>query len=290
MASLIPPLKPPLLLIKDDNVVGLNCKPSNNLRSKLVHVKDKTPKDKQSNVVYGLTYSETSCAQSYVELQHLVESLPVVEWKKGENVFHEFEGYFFERATTTTTLELLKKWEVRKDDTFVLAYPKAGNTWMLQIISLILNNGDVNKANGTNISFRVPFLEMSPVKHYSQVSMVPSPPTVIDDLPSPRLIKTHLPYQVLPKQTWDIKPKVIYVARNPKDLAVSYYHFTEYNLGMPNFATFGDFLDEFCAARVYGGHYLEEAKFWWERRDEPNVLFVKYEDMKKVCKVGIFLI
>ncbi|XP_072030175.1 uncharacterized protein [Amphiura filiformis] len=46
--------------------IATSYKPSNNLRSKLVHVKDKIPKDKQSNLVYGLTCSETSCAQSYV--------------------------------------------------------------------------------------------------------------------------------------------------------------------------------------------------------------------------------
>ena len=68
-------------------------------------------------------------------------------------------------------------------------------------------------------------------------------------MPSPRLIKTHLPYKILPKKVFEVNPKVIYVARNPKDLAVSYYHFTKYNLGMPDFDTFGGFLEEFQAAR-----------------------------------------
>ena len=41
-------------------------KPINTLRGKLVHVKDKQAKDKQSNVVYGLTCAEKDCKESYV--------------------------------------------------------------------------------------------------------------------------------------------------------------------------------------------------------------------------------
>ena len=38
----------------------------NTLRSKLVKVKDKQPKDKQSNLVYGLVCGEKVCKESYV--------------------------------------------------------------------------------------------------------------------------------------------------------------------------------------------------------------------------------
>lgn len=43
---------------------------------------------------------------------------------------------------------------------------------------------------------------------------------------SPRFIKTHLPFHLLPRQirTGERRPRIIYVARNPKDTCVSYYH------------------------------------------------------------------
>lgn len=39
-----------------------------------------------------------------------------------------------------------------------------------------------------------------------------------------RFIKTHLPFKLLPPTIMETKAKVVYVARHPKDVVVSYYH------------------------------------------------------------------
>jgi len=66
---------------------------------------------------------------------------------------------------------------------------------------------------------RVPFLEMA------TGTVFPQPDYNI--LPSPRIVKSHLPYNVIPKSAnEDSKCKYIYIARNPKDVAVSYFEFT----------------------------------------------------------------
>lgn len=44
-----------------------------------------------------------------------------------------------------------------------------------------------------------------------------------ENMSSPRHFKTHLPLSLLPPDLLSTS-KVIYVARNPKDVAVSYYH------------------------------------------------------------------
>ena len=40
----------------------------------------------------------------------------------------------------------------------------------------------------------------------------------------PRLLKTHLSYDMLPEQVREKKPKIVYVTRNPRDAVVSYYN------------------------------------------------------------------
>ena len=82
-----------------------------------------------------------------------------------------------------------------------------------------------------------------------QVSLVPPFYMAINNMPSPRFIKSHLPAKLLPNQIFEKKPKIIYVTRNPKDLVVSYFHFTQYLPHLQKYETFGDCLEEFSAGK-----------------------------------------
>ena len=59
------------------------------------------------------------------------------------------------------------------------------------------------------------------------------------NLPSPRIIKTHLPFEFLPPKLLDTC-KVIFVGRNPKDVCVSFYH---HHILLSEFKMTGTFLD-----------------------------------------------
>ncbi|XP_035679887.1 sulfotransferase 1C2A-like [Branchiostoma floridae] len=86
--------------------------------------------------------------------------------------------------------------------------------------------------------------------------------------------------------------KIISIMRNPKDIAISYYHFaTRLNFNKNDWETFaGDFLN----GRWQYGDLYHHVLGWWQMRDDPHFLFLKYEDMKKdnkgaVEKVAAFL-
>ena len=77
---------------------------------------------------------------------------------------------------------------------------------------------------------RVPFLELGGLKPKSTTDALEKPPFVkdpvafADSLPTskPRVIKSHLTFEMLPPNLLDTC-KVVYVCRNPKDTIVSFY-------------------------------------------------------------------
>ena len=70
----------------------------------------------------------------------------------------------------------------------------------------------------------------------------------VHKLASPRFIKTHLPFNLLPKQirNGEKKPKIIYVNRNAKDTCVSYFHHCQLLEG------YSGTFEEFCALFIGG--------------------------------------
>ena len=74
---------------------------------------------------------------------------------------------------------------------------------------------------------RVPFIEgmILPFKSYPYTVNVESIEKMFSSFPAPRVFKSHLSYDMVPKGPNEAsKPRYIYVMRNPKDAFVSFYH------------------------------------------------------------------
>ncbi|CAL8072370.1 unnamed protein product [Orchesella dallaii] len=104
---------------------------------------------------------------------------------------------------------------------------------------------------------------------------------IVRNKDSPRFVQSHLPWSLLPKQirTGEKKPKIIYVARNPKDVCVSFYHHRVLIEGY--LGTLDDPVEEFTNDRTLYAPFWLHVEAFWERRNEPNVLFITYEDLKQ---------
>lgn len=210
-----------------------------------------------------------------------MESLPVLQVKVNE---WTSEKYFdvlgmkipvFVAPNPKLLSDVISNFQTRAEDVFVVTYPKSGTTWMQETIWQIYNNGE---NTSKNIFERVPFLEFSASPRLGEFADIAK-------VPSPRLMKSHLSYSIIPKGSSDgTKCKYIYIARNPKDVAVSYFHFTV------SLASFGNgyngpweffsklFIDGNVGWNKWNDHVLG---CWWKHKDDPNVLFLKYEDLKK---------
>ncbi|KAL1436969.1 hypothetical protein MTO96_048990 [Rhipicephalus appendiculatus] len=85
--------------------------------------------------------------------------------------------------------------------------------------------------------------------------------------------------------------KYIYVIRNPYDCCVSYYHHCK---GLPWYrftdGSFDDFVDAFVRGKVTYGDYFDHLLSWYDHRNDPNVLFLTYEDLKKDAPASVLRI
>ncbi|KAM9301590.1 sulfotransferase 1 family member D1-like [Gastrophryne carolinensis] len=168
----------------------------------------------------------------------------------------------------------VERFQARPDDVVIATYPKAGTTWASEILDMIYHEGDTEKCRRDAIYFRVPYLEF-------KVPEVPSGIEILETMPSPRLVKTHVPIQLMPESFWERKTKVIYIARNAKDVAVSYYFFHTMVKTLPDPGPWEMFLENYMKGYVCYGSWYDHVKGWWDKRHDYKILYLFYEDMKE---------
>lgn len=147
----------------------------------------------------------------------------------------------------------------RSDDIYIVTYPRSGTTWLQMILYQLTTNGNMNF---THISQYIPWLERALLTGRR-----------LNHLPSPRVFKTH--WHLSKIKRWP--GKAIYVYRDGKDVAVSYFHFYRVYLGFDG--AFEEFFDLFLSGRVQYGAWFQHVRDARQYRSEPNTFFLKYENL-----------
>lgn len=147
------------------------------------------------------------------------------------------------------------------DDLYIVAFPKSGITWL----SFMMANIHL-KCSGLNVK----------ASYFNIDSYIPDIHTTrrlkdnILTFPGFRVIKSHSEYNPFYR-------KIIYLARDPRDVMVSYYHFTT-QLGY-----FKGDIPGFLRSKEFGvDAWRRHAKGWLEQtKASQGINFFRYEDMKR---------
>ena len=167
---------------------------------------------------------------------------------------------------------ILANFKARETDVLITTAPKAGTTWMQQILHQLRTSGDINF---NAIDEVVPWLEIQRKgQHWSEIN------ANFEKIQNPRVFKTHCTYQ----QTPGINTvKIILSSRDPRDACISFYHhmmnMTEDACQMVNIKQPESF-DEYFDNWMEFGAWFRNVVSWWPHKNNKNVLWLRYEDMK----------
>lgn len=170
---------------------------------------------------------------------------------------------------------LIDSFNTNDGDTFITTYVKAGTTWTQQIVHLLLRNGEPGGFYGET----VPWLEAvcSPVLIEREAPTWSL--TKFNSITSSRFFKSHATVQHLPRGKGNIR--ILYIARNPKDTAVSLFHHAKCKPEFGYQGNFDEFARLFLNGNVENGSWFDHVLGWHQEcaAHPQNHLFLKYEDM-----------
>jgi len=175
-----------------------------------------------------------------------------------------------------------KEFVVEDEDVFVVTFPRSGTTWTEQIVHLLVHNGEQGEQRLTDA---VPWLETLPHRPNGMSETLKA-------MRGRRLFTSHLPYPLMPR-AMNTTAKYIYAARNPKDVATSFYFHDQSKGGYEG--TWEEHFQLFLDGGLTFGSYFDHVLPWWEAsQHDKNILFLKYEDMKNnhagsVTQIAAFL-
>ena len=167
-----------------------------------------------------------------------------------------------------------RNYAVFPDDTFLVSYPKSGNTWVRFLLANLIHPDET-----------VGFANIN--------RLLPAPGVLskrfLKSLPRPRILKSHEPFDARFR-------KVIYLVRDPRDVAVSEYHFDLKKRYIAADMTLEQFIKPFLAGETssYGSWWEHVASWVGTRYGNPKFLLARYEDLladpiSETAKIAEFL-
>ncbi len=152
------------------------------------------------------------------------------------------------------------------DDTFLTSYAKSGNTWTRFLVASLLH----------------PNVPMTLVRADELIPSTTLSRRYLAGVPRPRILKSHFPFDPYYR-------RVVYIVRDPRDVAVSQYYFKIKREVLPDGYPLEEFVGEFLRgeATPYGS-WREHVGSWLAARlGDPDFLLLRYEDLHRQTEVEV---
>ncbi len=158
----------------------------------------------------------------------------------------------------------------RPDDVYAVTYPRSGTTWLQMILYQLTTDG---RMDFDHIGQVAPWFERS-------LAVGAARAADFEQLASPRVFKSHLPFQWLPEPG-----RYIYLERDGLDVALSYYHLYRTHLGFAG--DFERFFERFLRGELQYRSWFKHVAGWRALVGRPDVLTLRYEDLRADPAGGI---
>ena len=182
----------------------------------------------------------------------------------GVGSLDRWEGRLADLRRTTAFARGRLLFRPRPDDVYVATYPRSGTTWMQFMLHLLVRGPDVEFEHINDVC---PWFERS-------LAVGSMTPEQLEQLPSPRIFKTHMPRSWLPSVG-----SFVAIVRDPADVALSYYRLYRSYLGFRG--SLDDFLVRFEQGRVQYGSYWTHVRQWQKHANSAGVVVLRYEQLRE---------
>ncbi|KAL7191847.1 hypothetical protein ACSBR2_023843 [Camellia fascicularis] len=201
------------------------------------------------------------------EMEEVFKTLPMEKLPEGIDLCF-YEGHWYPSRFIHGIIPFQQQFKARDTDLMLVTFPKSGTTWWKALAFTIANRNNYPFSESplltTNPHGLVPFLDDDV---YGK-----NPILKLEDLPSPRVLGTHMPHSTLPTSIKDTDCRVVYLCRNPLDLFISLRHFFA---KLPNTHFDPNLLEEsfdmFCrGVTSYGPFWDHVLEYWKASRERPD--------------------
>ncbi|KAL8185952.1 UNVERIFIED_CONTAM: hypothetical protein K2H54_060212 [Gekko kuhli] len=168
-----------------------------------------------------------------------------------EELMFTYKGILYPATVCSPEIfKALEQFEARSDDVILAGYPKSGTNWVGQILTDLVDASKKNKedTNSTDDEMEeFPYLEVGDPEKY----------------------------------------QILLLIRNPKDVATSFYHFSNGLAPLPSYTSWDDYFKAFMTGQMPWGSYFDYVFEWNKHAADENIMTITYEELKENRALGV---